>query len=145
MKSTFFAIAISLVLLGCGQSSTTRSAQPSPSTAVAPVNELGTKQTAGPFEVTLRSSAGTPKASNLDLSADVTQGGQPVQKADVKVELVMPEMREMGSTVVHLKSAGIGTYRGHGDLEMPGKWNAEITVKGADGKDGSATYSLDAK
>ena len=53
--------------------------------------------------------------------------GGAIAGAGVTIDLLMPSMREMRVTA-KLSPAEAGVYRGTGQIEMPGRWDATITV-----------------
>jgi nitrogen fixation protein FixH len=69
-----------------------------------------------------------PKSGDVEFRVTVKDAtGQPISDAGVSVQLVMPSMRDM-RTDVKLPSAGAGVYRGTGQIEMSGRWDATLTV-----------------
>ena len=103
----------------------------------------------GGMDITLRTVPDPPETGETTFEATVMDDGQPVTDADVSVELfmeAMPSMKmpEMRNTVA-LKHEGEGRYRGTGNVQMAGGWDATVSVKRGGQEVGTHTVEIVAK
>lgn len=117
---------MSMVMIALTMTAACGRQEVSPETA-APAS---TSAPSGPVEITLTPEQ--PVMGMNDFEATVTQGGQPVDDAQVSVELSMAAMPSMNMaemrTTADLAPAGYGIYRGEGQVMMSGDWDVTVTA-----------------
>ncbi|WP_164689774.1 FixH family protein [Herpetosiphon llansteffanensis] len=92
--------------------------------------------------VTLKLTAESPLSQNTDQTwvINVSQNGQPVDNADVYLDIDMPSM-PMGQNKPLAKGEGNGNYRAQGIYTMGGAWSVSVFAEFA-GKEYQATFDV---
>lgn len=99
--------------------------------------------------MTFKTEPDPPKVGENTFEAMVMAGGQPVTDGGVSVEFVMPAMPSMNMSemrrTVALKHDGSGRYRGTGNVDMAGAWEATVKVTRSGQEIGSRKFPVTAK
>jgi len=92
--------------------------------------------------VTLKLISESPLSQNTDQTwvINVTQNGQPVDNADVYLDIDMPSM-PMGQNKPLAKGEGNGNYRAQGIYTMGGAWAVSVFAE-FDGKEYQASFDF---
>ncbi len=92
--------------------------------------------------VTLKLTAESPLTPNTDQTwvINVSQNGQPVDNADVYLDIDMPSM-PMGQNKPLAKGEGNGNYRAQGIYTMSGAWSVSVFAE-FDGKEYQANFDV---
>jgi nitrogen fixation protein FixH len=103
---------------------------------------------AGALDIQLTSPA-EPRTGENTFEVTVKQGAEPVNDADVSLQLLMEAMPSMNmpemKSSVALTPQGDGRYRGTGQVAMSGAWDASIMVMRGDQHLGDRTITIVAK
>jgi RND family efflux transporter MFP subunit len=98
----------------------------------APPGEPAGAGAAPAADVSLRTDPDPPRSGETTFEVRLTQQGQPVEGADVKVVLYMPAMPSMNMPAMTsdaaLTAAGGGVYRGTAKIPMAGRWDVTVTA-----------------
>ena len=84
-------------------------------------------------QITFRTVPDPPKTGDNQLEATVEDAsGMPIDDAEVTVQFFMPAMPAMNMPAMRseakLAPVGGGVYRGNGQVMIPGRWDATVTV-----------------
>ncbi|MFD3165435.1 FixH family protein [Herpetosiphon sp. NSE202] len=92
--------------------------------------------------VTLKLTSESPLSQNTDQTwvINVSQNGQPVDNADVYLDIDMPSM-PMGQNKPLAKGEGNGNYRAQGIYTMSGAWSVSVFAEFA-GKEYQANFDF---
>jgi nitrogen fixation protein FixH len=124
--------------------------QPAEETAPAstPASTPGAAPEAGALDIQLTAPA-EPRMGENTFEVTVRQGGEPVNDANVSMQLFMEAMPSMNmpemKSSVALTPQGEGRYRGTGPVSMSGAWDANIMVMRGDQHLGDRTITIVAK
>ena len=115
-----------------------------PHGAGAAKGALGTPQGNQQFAIILKADPEQPKVGQVKLVAKILHEGNPYEKANVQVNLSMPDMNHGGPKADLIHTSG-NAYEGTIDLKMPGTYKAEVVISTAAKPVKSAifTYTFD--
>lgn len=109
-------------------------------------NGAPARQTESRVQVTFRSEPDPPKVGDATFVVTVTEHGQPIADAAVKVVLLMAAMPSMNMPAMRAEAAlvpvGNGTYRGTGQVLMAGRWDVTVTATKAGQSIGVGQFAL---
>lgn len=136
---------LSWVVPGCSRPNATADSSPTNAPA-APRKEssLSSAVVEGErYTVKFHTAPEPPKVGNVDFQVDLEEKGKPYAGAKVSLTCSMPEMK-MPGPVFDLDDRKGGKYGGKADLTMGGKYEVQVDVQGAAGKQ-TATFYFEAR